>query len=280
MIKKLTNNIFYMPHSKATDRPILGLICGKKYSLIVDSGNSPRHAKAFLEEINKMNIPPVKYLVLTHYHWDHIFGIREMGLITIAHEKTKEEVDKMKDLAWDAASIERHVKDNVISEFCYKCIKEEMVDKENFIVGEVDITYRNELEIDLGGLTCILNAVGGTHTDDSTTVYVPEEKVIFLGDCIYGRRFNGQYGYISEKILSMINEIEKTTADYYIISHEPVCDRKEIVDFWNLVQNTAQITGDSTSSEETIKRFIDKFSREPSDEEDFFINGFINANKA
>lgn len=47
MIEKLTNNIFYMPHSKATDRPILGLVCGKKYSLIVDSGNSPRHAKHF-----------------------------------------------------------------------------------------------------------------------------------------------------------------------------------------------------------------------------------------
>lgn len=238
MFKKLTNSIYYMTHKNDTDRPILGLVCGEKYSLIIDSGNSPNHAKEFLAEVNKLNVPPVKYLVLSHYHWDHTFGIKEMNLITIAHEKTKHEIDRMRNLNWDDTSLEEHVKKEIISENCLKCIKVEIEDRENFKMGEVDITYTDSLEIDLGGLTCILNSVGGTHTDDSTIVYIPEEKVMFLGDCMYGRRYKGLYGYDREEQLKMIDKIEKHYAEYYVISHEPVCHRKEISDLWKLLRTT------------------------------------------
>lgn len=280
MIKKLTNNIFYMPNSDDTDRPILGLICGEKYSLIVDSGNSPNHAKEFLAEVNLMNIPPVKYLVLTHHHWDHVFGIREMNLTTIAHEKTKEEIGKMKKLKWDDASLDKRVKDGTITEFSSKCIKEEIKEREDFTMGDVDITYNDSIKIDLGGLTCILKAVGGAHTDDSTLIYIPEEKVMFLGDCAYGSRFNGLYGYDKEKLLTMIDIIEKYNAEYYILSHESLCDRKEISDFWKQLNLAEQIVGKDISVEISNKRFIDKFKREPSKDEAFFITCFINANKS
>lgn len=85
-----------MPHDDTTDRPTLGLICGSKSSMIIDSGNSPRHAKEFLSKIKSMEIPPVKYLVITHYHWDHIFGIKEMDLITIMSLATEKKIEEMK----------------------------------------------------------------------------------------------------------------------------------------------------------------------------------------
>lgn len=280
MLKKLTSHIYYMAHKNDTDRPILGLVCGEKYSLIVDSGNSPNHAKEFLAEVSKLNVPPVKYLVLTHYHWDHIFGIKEMNLITIAHEKAKHEIDRMRNLNWDDTSLEEHVRENIISENCSKCIKVELAEIEDFKVGEVDITYTDSLKVDLGGLTCMLNSVGGTHTDDSTIVYIPEEKVMFLGDCIYGRRFNGLYGYDRKELLKMIDRIEKHYAEYYVISHEPVYDRKEIRDFWELLRTTAHIAGEGTSTEDAIILFMNKFNREPSEDEKFYISGFINANKS
>ena len=92
MLKKITNRVHYMPHYAETDRPALGLICGDKFSLVVDSGNSPAHASDFLKLVEKMDISPLKFVVITHWHWDHIFGIKTMDLLTISTEETKKKL--------------------------------------------------------------------------------------------------------------------------------------------------------------------------------------------
>lgn len=280
MLHKLSDRIFYMEHRDETDRPILGLISGTKYSMIVDSGNSPNHAKEFLKELEQVNIAPVKYLVLTHHHWDHVLGIKEMNLITIAHEKTKEELDKMKDLKWDDESMKEHIENEIFPKSAVECIKKEIEDRENLEIGEIDITYKDSLEIGLGGVTCIIRAIGGPHTDDSTMIYIPDEKTMFLGDSIYGRRCDGLYGYDRDKLFNMIEIIEEyNDVEYYIASHESLCDRKEINDFWNDLRVANEIVGDNKSNEDGIKKFIDKFNREPSEDEIFFINCFADMNK-
>jgi glyoxylase-like metal-dependent hydrolase (beta-lactamase superfamily II) len=280
MLEKITDRVFYMPCSEQTDRPALGLICGDKYSLIVDAGNSPKHAKEFLAELNSMSIPPVKYLVITHWHWDHVFGIKDMNLITIAHEKTKEKLEEMKRYKWDDTSLDKYVKEGIYNDFTINCIKEEIQDRENFTLGDLDITYKNNIEIDLGGLSCIIKAVGGTHTEDSSVIYVPKERVIFLGDCVYGTRYNGEYGYTQEKLLPLIDEIEKFEADHFIISHQKLYNKKEINEFWSQLRNTGKIVGTGTSSEDATKRFLEIYNRMPSEDEASYIECFANVNKA
>lgn len=279
MIKKLTNNIYYMPYNDDTVRPTLGLICGKNSCLVVDSGNSPNHAKEFIAEVKLMDIPPMKYLALTHYHYDHTFGIKEMNLITIAHEKTKQEIEKMKQLRWDDASLDKLVEENIFDEFCCKCIKKEIVEREKFTIGDVDIVYNDSIRIDLGDLTCVIKSVAGSHTDDSTIIYVPEDKVMFLGDCAYVGRINGLLAYDKEKLFKMIDIIQRYDVDYYVLSHDTICDRKDIIEYWNQLKMVEKLVGKDTSIESINKRFIDELCREPSDDESFFINCFINANK-
>lgn len=280
MLEKITERVFYMPCSKETDRPSLGLICGDKYSLIVDSGNSPNHAMEFLAKLNTMSIPPVKYLVITHWHWDHVFGIKNMNLVTIAHENTKEKLEEMKVYKWDDESLEKYVKEGIYNDFTINCIKKEIPNRDNFTLGDLDITYKDSIEIDLGGVTCIVKAVGGDHTEDSSVIYLPKERVIFLGDCVYGTRYNGEYGYTQEKVLPMIDEIEKFEADYFIISHEELYDKKHINEFWSQLRNAGKIVGTSTSSEEAIKRFSETYNRMPSEDEAFYLECFANVNKA
>ncbi len=280
MIKKLTDRIYYMPHKEDTDRPSLGLICGNKYSLIVDSGNSPSHAKEFISEIKSMDIPPLKYLVLTHYHWDHIFGIRKMNLITIANKNTKEKIDGMKKLKWDDASLEEYLDSERFSDFTIECIKKEIPKRDRFAIGDLDIIYKDSIEIDLGELKCIVKEIGGSHTDDSSVIYIPEEKVLFLGDCIYGRRYNGVYGYTKEKLFPMIDEIEKYDANYYIISHQDVYNKSQIHELWNQLKLAEQIVGKNWSIEDIKKRFSDKFNELPSEDVNFYIKCFANVNKA
>jgi cyclase len=44
--------------------------------LVVDSGTSPDEGKLVMAEIAKKTDKAVKYLVLTHYHGDHTFGLQ------------------------------------------------------------------------------------------------------------------------------------------------------------------------------------------------------------
>jgi glyoxylase-like metal-dependent hydrolase (beta-lactamase superfamily II) len=280
MINKISDRVYYMPRSEATDRPALGLVCGDKYSLIVDSGNSPSHAREFLAEISMMDIPPVKHLIITHYHWDHVFGLRKMGLSAIAHKNAEQKVLEMQKMKWDDKSLEEYREAGRYSEFTVNCIKKEIPERDSFVVGDLDIIIEQGIKINLGGISCIVEPVGGDHTDDSLIVYVPEEKVMFLGDCVYGGMYNGEYGYTADKLFPMIQKIEKYEADCYLISHEELYSRAQISELWSQLRTAGTVAGNAASEEEAVKRFYEEYKREPSRDEADYIRCFVSVNKA
>jgi len=47
--------------------------------LIVDSGTSPAAARAFVEDIKKLTDKPIRYVVNTHWHYDHTAGNQIFG---------------------------------------------------------------------------------------------------------------------------------------------------------------------------------------------------------
>ena len=50
------------------------VIIGEDEVVIVDSGTSPRAARALRKELKNITSKPVRYLVNTHFHFDHTFG--------------------------------------------------------------------------------------------------------------------------------------------------------------------------------------------------------------
>ena len=156
-----------------------------------------------------------------------------MKLLTIAHEKITEEINKMKSYKWDDLSLEQNVKKGLIPEFAMECIKAENEHRETLCIGDVDLSFTDSVNIDLGGITCEIKVVENPHFDGSVLIYIPEKKVLFMGDCIYGRYYNGIYGYNKEKYLKLKEAICNYNAEYFIISHEDnVLDKKMIEDLW------------------------------------------------
>lgn len=282
-MKRITDKVYILPRQDETDRPSLGLICGSKYSLVIDSGNSSKHVKDFTESIKSLgkDIAPLKYLAITHHHWDHVFGINEMNLITIGSESTSNELDYYKKIKWDDASLRKHVKAGLFTDFTFKCITSEMQsgERENFCVGSIDVVYDTKLKVDLGGLECTMELIECDHTKDSSIVYVPKEKVLFLGDCVYGGRYNGVYGYTKEKLYKMINSIEKYDADYYIVSHEEIFDRQGITKFFDQLMLVESIVGNSVDMDEILDRYRVTHNVPPTDDEKALIDCFVNVNR-
>ncbi|KKK38215.1 hydrolase [Mesobacillus campisalis] len=279
MLKKLADRVYYMPHYSETDRPALGLICGDEYSVIVDSGNSPAHATDFLGLVGKMDIPPVKFVLITHWHWDHIFGMNTMDLLTISHEDTKEKLQYLKTLKWDDASLDARVETGEEIEFCRDMIKREMPTRDHLKLKVPDITFTDIMELDLGGVTCVAEHVGGVHAQDSSIIYVPDAKVMFVADCLYQDFYSGEWSYDLEDLRTLLAKIKKYDTEWYVLGHQDPKTHEEMWNFLDDLTSIGEIVGQEISLDKAAARFKEVRSTDPSEDQLEFIQNFVNGNQ-
>ena len=152
-LKKLSEHIWYMPFEEERDRPNLGYVKGDKMSLAIDAGHSE---------------------VITHWHWDHTFAMHAVNGLTMANKRTNGYLlECMK-------KIEANGPDEFLN--MYDSIRKEYEGGKKVIVVPADIVFEGDMTIDLGGCTVKLIQTKAPHTDDSTLVYVCEDKTLFVGD--------------------------------------------------------------------------------------------------
>ena len=276
MLERLTERVYYLPYQDEGCQPSLGLIIGDKYSLVVDAGNSMDHAKEFLEEVSKLDIPPLKYLTITHYHWDHVAGISTMNLTTVLNEKNYKNIEDIKNLIENDKKISVKELGRVKHSTATKLRKQV---SEGMSISNGDIIFNEKVQIDLGGIKCIVENIGGDHSEDSNLIYVEDEKVMFLGDSIY-RDLNRRYKcYHMEKLVPLIEKINKYDTEYYLTAHRPVYTKKSMKELFNMMIDIGNLVGNKTDLEELTKNYSEKVNREVTEEEVFYIESFINRNK-
>ncbi|GGL54720.1 MBL fold metallo-hydrolase [Sporolactobacillus putidus] len=279
MLKKLTERVYYSPHDPRTDRPALGLICGDSYSLAVDAGNSPAHAKTFLQQIQGINKAPLTFVALTHWHWDHTFGLHTINVLSISQKETKKQLEYLKTLKWDDASIDSRVETGEEIAFCRDMIKREMPEREYLTLKSPDITFHDQLEIDLGGIHCVMKHVGGVHSNDASIVYVPEERVMFLGDCLCPDYYSGDWSYDREGLARLLAQIQDYPADDYVTSHNPPDKHGELWSYLKELMDSGERVGAETSLERVISKYKTEQREMPNEEQINDMKYFINGNR-
>lgn len=182
-LKKLTEHIWYMPYEEERDRPNLGYIKGDKWSLAIDAGHSASHIEEFYSLLEKENLPLPSLTVLTHWHWDHTFGMHKVNGLCIANEKTNKYLAEWK------AKIEKNGPDEFFA--INESIRKEYANNREVVVSLADIIYSGEMTLDFGGCKVKILQAEAPHTDDSTLVYVMDDKTLFLGDSTCTDFFTG-----------------------------------------------------------------------------------------
>jgi glyoxylase-like metal-dependent hydrolase (beta-lactamase superfamily II) len=108
-------------------------------------------AKAYIEEIQKITKAPIKYVIYSHLHYDHIAGgkpFKDIGATFIAHKNAKARIVALKPT------------DVVVP----------------------DETVGDKKVIKLGGTTLELLYVGKNHSDSTLIMRLPKEKIVFTVD--------------------------------------------------------------------------------------------------
>ncbi len=227
----ISPHVRWLAPDARTDRPVLGVISGARGTLLVDAGNSAAHAQVLLQAVSQANVAPPTFVALTHWHWDHVFGTAALDLPTFAHTETKRIVMEMAQLDWRDAALDARVAAGVEIAFCRDMIKAELPDRTNLALRPPAIGFIEGVELDLGGVTCHIVHVGGDHAHDSTVVYVPDDKIVFLGDCIYPDIYHTPRRYTSIKLFPLLDRLLSYDAEWYFAGHHPQPMRRtEMVD--------------------------------------------------
>ncbi|MBH0162346.1 MBL fold metallo-hydrolase [Fictibacillus sp. 26RED30] len=278
-LEKLTERFWYQTPVSETDRPILGAVVGNELTLMIDSGNSENHAEYFLDELRKKCIKGPSLVVITHWHWDHIFGLPALNIPSISSAETKTKMQELLPFSWSDEDLDERVKKGIEIEFCAEAIKKEFPDHRNINIKLPTITFHQKLEINLGGVTCVLQHVGGDHTTDSIIVYIKEEKVLFLSDCLYANMYAPKNNYTVNRTLNLLNQLESFDADFYIFSHWKAATKEEFQTETSMLRSFANLTKKFEGNQQAIEEeYKVQVKRELTEDEretlQFFVNGF------
>ena len=161
------------------------------------------------------------YVVLTHWHWDHVFGISAFDVPVFANEDTTRAIQEMAGLDWGDEALDRRVEEGTEIEFCRDMFKAEWLEKRDLQLRTPDVSFKDSLTFDLGGVSCRVQHVGGDHSADSSVAFIPEDGVLFLGDCLNENLHHGPPNYTMKKLVPLIDALMSLNAEHHFWGHSP-----------------------------------------------------------
>ena len=122
----------------------------------------PTGGQTYVDQIKKITDKPIKYLIYSHHHFDHIAGgkpFKDAGAMVIAHRRAKERLAALKD--------------------------------PNTVLPDQTVGDQGRT-ITLGGTALELKYVGLNHSDSTLVMRLPKEKIIFVVDVLPVGTFPGR----------------------------------------------------------------------------------------
>lgn len=178
--------------------------------VVVDALGSPQLAAELLAEIRRITPKPVRYVVATHYHADHIYGLQTFaaaGAKVIAHASAREYLN---------------------SDTAQKRLEASRIELAPWVNADTHLVPADrwldakETTLKLGSLDFVIAHTGPAHTPEDVVVVVPQLGVLFSGDLFFRGRipFVGQAD--SRLWIESLNRLMQYQPKFVVPGHGPV----------------------------------------------------------
>ena len=185
----------------------IGFVIGQEAVAVIDSGGSPTTGERLLAAIRQRTDLPIRYLINTHVHFDHLFGngaFRDEGPELVAHARLQ------------GALMSRA--DTYLARF------EETVGPEEsrrVVMLPTDIPVSERLELDLGGRILEVVAYQTAHTNNDVTVLDRQTGTLFAGDLISLNHIPILDGSVL-RWLEVMDQLAEVPAKRVVPGHGPI----------------------------------------------------------
>lgn len=149
--------------------------------VVIDGLGSPALADELLAAIARITPRPVRHVIVTHYHADHVYGLqsfKDRGANIIAHRDGREY------LVSETAQLRLQASRSELAPW---------IDERTRLVA-ADRWIDGALTLEVGGTRFVLQPAGPAHTPEDLVVHLPQRGVLFAGDLVFRGRipFVGQ----------------------------------------------------------------------------------------
>jgi glyoxylase-like metal-dependent hydrolase (beta-lactamase superfamily II) len=226
----LAGRVWIYPHDPDPDnvQGCVGVVADDRGSVVVDAGNSPLVARRVQAAMADDGLPPARWLVYTHHHWDHVWGAVAWERVeTVAHASSRPILAAEAERPWSHAYLRSEVERDPLLGPSFRARAWAMPSWEGFAVRGPDTVFEDALTLPTG---VELHHVGGQHAADSVVVTVPDSGVRLLGDCFYPppyhlRRPDDRHD------LAMVRSLLRDDIDWYVDAHDVPRSAAEVAGF-------------------------------------------------
>jgi glyoxylase-like metal-dependent hydrolase (beta-lactamase superfamily II) len=208
----------------------MGVITTQNESVLVDAGNSPRLARNVKTELIRNNLPPVSRIIYTHHHWDHIYGACEFAAPVTAHRVCRDLLEQESRKPWGIEYLNEEIKREPKLTASHQARAKSIEDWGAFQIVVPEEVFERKKEIHLDRLTIELEHVGGQHAEDSIVVKIPEEGVMFIGDCYYPPPLHLRKPDAVPSF-DMLRKLQNEAYNLYVEGHDKPFTRTELLTF-------------------------------------------------
>jgi cyclase len=209
-ISKIADNVYVIRHADAPDafpQSNTTVIIGQRGALVIDACYLPTSAQQDIEQIRRWTTQPVRFLVNSHWHYDHTMGngtyAREFPALTIiAHQETLASIRGYNPEWFEhypelTANLQKQLHEHrgadgkTLTAAKKAEVTEQLKGREDVAAefAEIsdrlpDLSFDHQLTLDLGGREVRLLHLGRGNTAGDVVAYLPGEKILIAGDLL------------------------------------------------------------------------------------------------
>ena len=186
-----------------------GFVVTPQGVVVIDALGSPALAEELVAAIRQVTAQPIRYVIVTHYHADHVYGLqvfKALGVTVIAHRLGQSYLNS--DTAQLRLAASREDLFPWINE------KTHLVPADRWLDADT--------VIELGGESFRIHPVGPAHTPEDLVVLAEHAGVMFAGDLVFRGRipFVGQAD--SRRWIASLSQLIELNPRIVVPGHGPI----------------------------------------------------------
>ncbi len=184
--------------------------------VVIDALGSPALAHEMIAEIRRVTKKPIRYVIVTHYHADHIYGLQAFkaaGATIVAHRAGREY------LRSDTARLRMEASRQELFPW---------IDEKTQLLAADRWLDQAKTSLRVGSFEFQIRHVGPAHTSEDLVVLLPKRGVLFAGDLVFQGRipFVGQAD--SQQWIASLTQLQNLRLKLLVSGHGAISTQPDV----------------------------------------------------